>query len=609
MDRPSRRQSSRGVKVEACPSTCGSAASAPMAVKSEPGVDTSVKTEGVEDVTEDVRTQREQERKRKADEEAIDLSSSSEEEDDDEEAESDFQNASDDEDEESDAWDEDVVEEGDDEPIEVEEDIPEDEDDNKPKRLPPLEVLMEQKDMPAAPGKPSLREDANDAELEEGSTVVNGDGRKEAARAVKDRIIKLLNTGFHDESNEHEAKNAMKLAQKLMKKYDLSQAILLKEREKKNEKDQSSGNSDEILKGGIVRVQILNRRTGKVAVMARWIGELVHPICKNFDVKSFHQVQRGRKCTVSFYGIFTNCQLAAYAFKVATERISQMCDEYKPEKPQQSIFSWGKKVGTKSSRLSYGLGIVEGIDRDVDRNIRMEKAERERKLERARIAATRGEAFDESDGEECGDWQGDTPDTKVVRAFDPHVYAATKGNLDDANIDTLFDHQDDTSSLSTLERVKRDLAKKIIHLKKDEGPTWIKEQKAYWKEKLSKEEFKEVWKPAKDYSFEVWEVSRQEQFPKSRAELEATRREKRLKEIEKEKEAAIVLVNHREKVADQVLKDQNIKLRSGRKKRSNMNFDSRSYYQGVEDAKEIDINQRAIRDGVKVKKEGKRRKR
>jgi hypothetical protein len=50
-------------------------------------------------------------------------------------------------------------------------------------------------------------------------------------------------------------------------------------------------------------------------------------------------------------------------------------------------------------------------------------------------------------------------------------------------------------------------------------------------------------------------------------------------------------------------------LYSGRKRKAII-FDKRSYNQGVEDAKEIDINQRLIKDEVRVKKEeGKRTKR
>jgi hypothetical protein len=59
------------------------------------------------------------------------------------------------------------------------------------------------------------------------STVVDGTGHKKADRAVKNRIIKLLNS-LIDESNKDGKKNA-KLAQRLMKKHNLSQELLHEE--------------------------------------------------------------------------------------------------------------------------------------------------------------------------------------------------------------------------------------------------------------------------------------------------------------------------------------------------------------------------------------------
>jgi len=464
---------------------------------------------------------------------------------------------------------------------------------------------MEAKDLPSAPGTKKDEQDDNTA-LEEGSTLIHGAGRKKADQAVKARIIKLLNTGFHEQSNENEAKNAMKLAQRLMRKHNLSQAILLKERQEKNEKEQSGGADEEILKGGIVKVSILSTKTNKPAVFARWIADLTQPICKNFDVKSYHSVSRGRRCEVAFYGIYTNAQLAGYAFKVATERISQMAADYKPGEP---IYYW-EKVSTKSSRLSYAIGIVEGIDRYVDTTVAAEKQRQERKLERASLAATTGEAYEESDDDDnddegAGISLADNAKQEQVGIFDPYFEAGDGDGYDTVNADTLFDHVDDPS-LSSLERVKRDLAKKVIHIDLKDGKTWAKEQKSHWKQQLPKEGFQSVWKDAKDYAFAVWKVSRKKGFPKSKVELEQAQRVRRLQEIENQKQAAIVLVNHREKIADEVLKDEGIKLHKGRK-RSRMSFDRRSFHKGIVDSKEIDINQRAIKDEIRVKKEGKRR--
>ena len=72
--------------------------------------------------------------------------------------------------------------------------------------------------------------------------------------------------------------------------------------------------------------------------------------------------------------------------------------------------------------------------------------------------------------------------------------------------------------------------------------------------------------------------------------------------LEKEEHAALVLVDHRKKIEEDVLKEQGVELENV-SKRKPIKFDNRSYKKGIEDAKEIDINQRAIRDEVKVKVE------
>jgi hypothetical protein len=404
----------------------------------------------------------------------------------------------------------------------------------------PLEVLMDEKDVPAAPGKP--HETDQDETMDQFSTLAARGGDSTATPAdqvVKDRIIKLLNTGFHETSNEHEAKNAMKLAQRLMRKHNLSQALLLQERDAKSNKDKNGG--EEPLKGGMVQLKIVNRRTGGPAQFARWISNLTGPICKNFSVECFHCVRRGHSCSITFYGIYTNSQLAAYAFRVATERIAQMSAQHVPLPSSH--------ISTKSARLSYSLGIVNGISNEVNATMEQEEEKRIRKLEKARRAVSSGEAYQESDddeedgpggGNDDGDDDGDDDDG-VGYSFpdDP----ADKDSTNDEE-----DHNDKPAAPKTT--AHKDSPK----------------------------------------------------APHSSSSLSGVALGRRLKEIEQEESAALVLIDHREKVAERVLEENHIKVRKGRK-RAPITFDRNSYDMGVRDAKELDINQRAIRDGIKSKKE------
>jgi len=306
----------------------------------------------------------------------------------------------------------------------------------------------------------------------------------------------------------------MKLAQKLMRKHNLSQALLLKERETKNSQN---AQDEEILKGGFVRVKITNRKTRKPAVFARWISYLMHPVCDNFGVNSYSEICRGDCFDIVFYGIYSNTQLAGYAFKVAAERIAQMMTEYRPQK------CW-RNISTKSARLSYAIGIVEGIGEDIKRNLKMEKDQRDRKLERATLAGSKGEAYTESDDE---DLVIDNEGSGIA------IVKKEVGSRDDVSYNRLPPNHVSSSEARSLSGI--DL-------------------------------------------------------------------QNRVDELVKEENAALVLVDHRKKIEEEVLKEQGVKL-SKAIKRKPIKFDNRSYKKGIEDAREIDINQRAIRDEVKVKVE------
>ena len=413
---------------------------------------------------------------------------------------------------------------------------------------PPLEVIMKEQDIPSAPGVNSedFSEGMNSEDFSEVATLTSFGARRkfDTDQAVKSKIIKLLNTGFHDGSNEHEAKKAMKHAQRLMQKHNLSQAALLKEREKESSIDGGVNGGEEVLKGGLVTVCIVYRKTQKPSQLARWIENLMTPVEENFSVKSYKTVRRGRKCSVTFYGIYMNCQLAAYAFRVAVERISQMAAEHKPDPPGFLESS----VSIKSSRLSYALGIVRGIKNEVDRNIEQEKKRRERKLERARRAVASGEAYEESDDEKDEDDDGSNNGDGLGFSF-PST-CTPPGN-------------EGVATMSFTIGKGRDNEENNVN--------------------------------------EPHESAGSED-----SKLSGDNLTQRLEEMEQEEQTALVLVNHQEKVAEDVLKHNGIKIYSGRK-RKRIAWDHTSYEKGILDSKEIDLNQRAIKDDwtKKVKKEEK----
>jgi hypothetical protein len=68
----------------------------------------------------------------------------------------------------------------------------------------------------------------------------------------------------------------------------------------------------------------------------------------------------------------------------------------------------------------------------------------------------------------------------------------------------------DDPSLPPLERMKRDLAAKVVHITMDEIRAWGQEQKEVWERRLpnlSKDEFKAIWKQLKEHLTEVWNAA------------------------------------------------------------------------------------------------------
>lgn len=242
---------------------------------------------------------------------------------------------------------------------------------------------------------------------------------------------------------------------------------------------------------------------------------------------------------MTFYGIYMNCQLAAYAFRVAVERISQMAAEHKPAP--------GSSVSTKSSRLSYALGMERGIADAVDTNIEQEKKRRERKLERARRAASSGEAYEESDDDKDDEDDGSNSGDGLGFSF-PSTPPGNEGAA----------------------TVSAPIAK------------------------------------GRDNNNEIDDNEPHESAGSKDSKLSGDNLSQRLTEMEKEEQTALVLVNHQEKVAKDVLKKKGIKVYAG-SKRKRIDWDHASYEKGILDSKEIDLNQRAIKDDwtKKVKKEEK----
>jgi hypothetical protein len=259
-----------------------------------------------------------------------------------------------------------------------------------------IEILIDEKDMPIFPGARVGKDTDNDDSHD-----------NENNRSIKQRIIKLLNTGFHGESNEHEARNAMKLARRLMERYNLDQAVLLQERGDGSLNDFSTTNDDDgsALRGGMVTVKVINKKSRKpLSSLPRWLNYLIGTVSLNFHVDALKSSNRGThttcegECSVTFYGLRVNVQLAAYAYKIAGERCSQMASTYHDEPPSKKLLPARNLAAiTRTARLSYALGVVDGLHRDVKEGLRKEEEKRKEKLSKAQQRAANGSCGTDKD--------------------------------------------------------------------------------------------------------------------------------------------------------------------------------------------------------------------
>ncbi|KAL3779519.1 hypothetical protein HJC23_011155 [Cyclotella cryptica] len=268
----------------------------------------------------------------------------------------------------------------------------------------PFEVLIGEEDIPTCPGKNCTtgREDESKYSGDE-----NSPGENNVDQTIKQRIIELLNTGFHpkfkQKFEEMEAENAMKLARRLMERYNLDQSVFLQERGDKSLNDFSTTNDESncpsALRGGIVNVSIRNRKKGTALTsLSPWMEFLVHPICSNFHVDAFKSISRATKykegeCTISFYGIKTNAQLAAYAYKISIQRISV------------------KTRAVKKPRLRDALRIANWLDFKVKAGLRKEEERRKSKLNKARRAA---KSYEDSDDNEESSAEDESDSNKSI---------------------------------------------------------------------------------------------------------------------------------------------------------------------------------------------------
>ena len=175
-------------------------------------------------------------------------------------------------------------------------------------------------------------------------------------KEINERIRNILQRGLHPNTPEAEAANSMRLAERMLRKHNLSRV------------DVMTDTKNECMEGDLVRVDILNPKTDKpVCGIKQWIHSLAHTSANLFKCKTFHYIQKAEFCYFTFYGISSSAYAAALAFETSFNRIMTLVsqhtvpvEEYKRKRRNGDI-SVRRAVYTKTAKSSYCEGIASGL--------------------------------------------------------------------------------------------------------------------------------------------------------------------------------------------------------------------------------------------------------
>ena len=368
----------------------------------------------------------------------------------------------------------------------------------------------------------------DDASMPEAPPEVKSSAASEAKDSgasdnTKARIAKLLKTAY-SEGNEHEQQQALKLAKRLLEKYNLTQA------------DIEGKFTDESLPGGTAEVTLRMISKGIPSneppkQFERWWDLMAGTVALNFAVKCYITRRKGK---IVFYGILKNCQTAAFAYSLAfnfthaNQRNYLVPDGEYEMKRLRGLTQASKGAYTTNARRNYTLGVVNGLSQKVDETLREEKAakaKRERKILRLQHKLKSKKV------------------NEIKEAYKSDTESDSDGTVD------LCSDSNDSTDMAINDSTLSDCIKK-------EDPEDIKP------------DIKEL--------------------------------QDRVIKMEQEEKARSALVLHSENIPDRVLKDlkkkDGLKIRKGKTFQKLKEGNQAAWQKGVKDGKEINLNQRAIKN-------------
>ena len=180
-------------------------------------------------------------------------------------------------------------------------------------------------------------------------------GTTTADDEIRERIRNILKRGLHPNTPEAEAANSMRLAERMIRKHNVSRAEVMETAE------------DASVNGDMVKVHIRNPQTKKPSTTKHWFHDLARAMTHHFKCKYYFNVRMGQRCYFSFYGIASNVYAAAFAFETAFNRIMILMSQHTipqgeyDRKRRTGEISVCRATYTKMARVSYCDGVAMGL--------------------------------------------------------------------------------------------------------------------------------------------------------------------------------------------------------------------------------------------------------
>jgi hypothetical protein len=172
---------------------------------------------------------------------------------------------------------------------------------------------------------------------------------------IRERIRNILHRGLHPNTPEAEAANSMRVAERMLRKHNVSRADIMETAD------------DASVNGDMVKVHIRNPQTKKPSTTKNWFHDLARAMTYHFKCKYLFSVRLGERCYFSFYGIASNVYAAAFAFETAFNRIMNLVSQHTipsgeyERKHRAREISVCRATYTKMARVSYCDGLAMGL--------------------------------------------------------------------------------------------------------------------------------------------------------------------------------------------------------------------------------------------------------